>query len=242
MHILRNLPLLTLLVIGSAAVSAQPSGSGAAAPNPAIVPVTRNPWVEQHTRQVATAKKDGADVMFLGDSITAGWSGGGKAVWAERYTPLKAANFGIGGDRTEHVLWRLQNGALGGGINPKVVVLMIGTNNTGRDSAEQIAAGVTAIVSEIGNRAPQAKVLLLDVFPRGEKPDNDRRAKIAAINATIAKLDDGQRVFFLPIGQKFVQPDGTISKAIMPDFLHLTPAGYKIWADAIDAKLRELLK
>ncbi|EIP97628.1 lysophospholipase L1-like esterase [Opitutaceae bacterium TAV1] len=181
-------------------------------------------------------------MMFLGDSITAGWGGNGKAVWAERYTPLKAANFGIGGDRTEHVLWRLQNGALGGGIRPKVVVLMIGTNNTGRDSAEQIAEGVTAIVAEIGKRAPQAKVLLLDVFPRGEKPDNDRRAKIAAINAIIEKLDDGRRVFFLPIGQKFVQPDGTISKAIMPDFLHLSAPGYRIWADAIDAKLGELLK
>lgn len=233
--------VFTLLLTGSVAVSAQ-SSSGSPKPNPAVVPATRNTWIEQHNRQVAAAKKDGCTVMFLGDSITAGWSGNGKSVWAERYTPLKAANFGISGDRTEHVIWRLQNGALGSGIAPKAVVLMIGTNNTGRDSAAQIAEGITAIVQEIGQRAPQAKVLLLGVFPRNEKPATPTRVKIAEINKTIASLDDGQRVVFLDIGEKFLQPDGSLSKSIMPDFLHLSPAGYKIWADAIDAKLGELLK
>jgi lysophospholipase L1-like esterase len=232
--------VLTLLLTGSVAAFAQQPET--TKPNPATVPVTRNSWIDQHNRQVATAKKDGCTVMFLGDSITAGWSGGGRQVWAERYTPLKAANFGIGGDRTEHVLWRLQNGALGNGIAPKAVVLMIGTNNTGRDSAAQIAEGVTAIVKELGQRAPQARVLLLGVFPRGDKPGTSTRAKIATINKTIATLDDGQRVFFLDIGEKFLQPDGSLTKAISPDFLHLNSNGYKIWADSIDAKLAELLK
>ncbi len=231
--------ILTLLFANSLALSAQTSGDSAK-PNPAAVPATRNTWITTHKRQITAAKEDGCDIMFLGDSITYGWKGNGKSIWDKRYAPLKATNFGIGGDRTEHILWRLQNGALGGGINPKIVVLMIGTNNTGRDSAGQIAEAITAIVTEIGKRAPHAKVLLIDIFPRGEKPDDDRRAKITAINASIAKLDDGQRIFFLPIGQKFVQPDGTISKKIMPDFLHLSPAGYKIWADAMDAKLSDL--
>ncbi|RRJ96445.1 GDSL family lipase [Opitutaceae bacterium TAV4] len=235
--------VFTLLLTGSvAAFAQQPETSGSTKPNPATVPLTRNTWLEQHNRQIATAKKDGCDVMFLGDSITAGWSNNGKQVWAERYTPLKATNFGIGGDRTEHVIWRLQNGALGSGIAPKAVVLMIGTNNTGRDSAAQISEGITAIVKELGKRAPQAKVLLLGVFPRNEKPGTPARVKIAGINKIIANLDDGQRVFFLDIGEKFLQPDGSLSKSIMPDFLHLSPAGYKIWADAIDAKLDELLK
>ncbi len=233
--------VFTLLLTGSVAASAQPA-SDSAQPNPAIVPATRNTWVEQHKRQVAEARKNGCEVMFLGDSITAGWNGNGKQVWVQRYAPLKAANFGIGGDRTEHVLWRLQNGALDDGIAPKAVVLMIGTNNTGRDNAAQIAEGVTAIVQELAKRAPQAKILLLAVFPRGEKPGTSARTKIAQINKTIAQLDDGQRVFFLDIGEKFLQPDASLSKTIMPDYLHLSPAGYKIWADSIDAKLNDLLK
>ncbi|WP_232767600.1 GDSL-type esterase/lipase family protein [Geminisphaera colitermitum] len=234
--------VFTLLLTGSVALSAQASGDSAK-PNPALVPATRNTWISTHNRLASAARQEGCDIMFLGDSITFGWKDNGKSIWEERYAPLKAVNFGLGGDRTENILWRLQNGALGGGINPKVVVLMIGTNNTGRDSAEQIAEGIAAIVQEIGKRAPKAKVLLLDIFPRSEKPDDVRRVKIDAINAIIAKLDDAQRVFFLPIGQKFLQPDGTLnSKAFKPDNLHLSPVGYKIWADAMDAKLSELLK
>lgn len=217
------------------------AAAGAQSDNPAATPVLRNPWLEQHNRFNAAAKKGGVDVVFLGDSITAGWNNAGKAVWAGTYAPLKAANFGIGGDRTEHVLWRLQNGNLDG-LSPKALVLMIGTNNTGRDSAPQIAEGVTAVVNEIRARTPETKIMLLGIFPRGEKPDMPVRAKIAQVNEVLAKLDDGQKVFFLDIGSKFTQPDGTLTKAIMPDFLHLSPAGYQIWADAIQEKLAALLK
>jgi lysophospholipase L1-like esterase len=226
--------LLLLGLFASAAVSAQ-------AANPATKPVPRNDWMVAHEGFNARAKKGDVDVVFLGDSITQGWGGAGKTVWAERYTPLKAANFGIGGDRTQHVLWRVQNGNFDG-IKPKAVVLMIGTNNTGSDTAPQIAEGVAAIVKEIQTRTPTTKILLLAVFPRAEKADHPLRAKIAEINATIAKLDDGKTVFFQDIGPKFLQPDGTLTKDIMPDFLHLSPAGYQIWADAIQEKLTELLK
>lgn len=117
-----------------------------------------------------------------------------------------------------------------------------GTNNTARDTAPQIAEGITAIVKEIQARTPATKILLLGVFPRTEKADTPTRLKIGQINEIIAKLDDGQKVFFLDIGPKFLQPDGTLTREIMPDLLHLSPAGYQIWADAIQAKLTELLK
>jgi len=156
----------------------------------------------------------------------------------------KPANFGIGGDRTQHVLWRIENGELET-IKPKAVVLMIGTNNVGADSAEDIAKGVTTIVKTIRAKQPQAKILLLAIFPRGDKPDGKLGAannKLKQVNAIIAKLDDGQHVHFLDIGDKFPQPEGALTQEVMPDFLHLSPVGYQIWADAITPKLGELMK
>ena len=193
------------------------------------------------------AKKGNIDVLFLGDSITDAWGGeghnpnaNGAKVWKKLFEPMKAANFGIGGDRTQHVLWRLQNGELEG-FKPKVVVLMIGTNNTGSDSAAQIAEGVEAIVKTIRTKSPTTKVMLLAVFPRGAEPGTPVRAKIDEINKTISKLDDGANVRYLDIGTKFLKDDGTLTKDIMPDFLHLSAKGYDIWAASIEAKLKELL-
>lgn len=197
-----------------------------------------------HEKFVNIAKAGKAQLVFLGDSITAGWGGNGKDVWAKSFDSYVPANFGIGGDRTQHVLWRIQNGELET-IKPKAVVLMIGTNNVSTDSAEGIAKGVTAIVETIRTKQPQAKILLLAVFPRGDKPTGKLGAandKLKQVNAIIAKLDDSKHIFFLDIGSKFPQPDGALTKAIMPDFLHLSPAGYQIWADAIGPKLAELMK
>lgn len=223
-------------------------------PQPPDVPAEKygkdgkiNPgFIAAHERFVGIAKEGKAQLVFLGDSITAGWAGNGKEVWAKSFTQYTPANFGIGGDRTQHVLWRIQNGELDG-IKPKAVVLMIGTNNSGNDPAEGIAKGVTKIVETIRAKQPQAKILLLAVFPRGEKPTtpekaNPGRDKLKQVNEIIARLDDGKNVFFLDIGAKFMQPDGTLTKEIMPDFLHLSPAGYQIWADAISPKLAELMK
>lgn len=231
----RLVPVVLLSMLGCVIAFAQPTA------NPATVPVPRQPWIDTHEGFSAKAKQGGIDLLFVGDSITAGWGNTGKAIWTERFAPLNAANFGIGGDKTEHVLWRLQNGNLDG-MRPKVVVVMIGTNNIGRDSSGQIAEGITAVVKEINTRLPETKVLLLAVFPRSEKADHPYRAKLKETNAAIAALDDGKRVFFLDIGEKFLQPDGTLGKDIMPDGLHLSSAGYRIWADAIQAKLAELMK
>ena len=198
-----------------------------------------------HERFVGVAKEGKAQLVFLGDSITAGW-GGKKEIWDKAFGAYTPANFGIGGDRTQHVLWRIQNGELDG-IKPKAVVIMIGTNNSGQDPAEGIAKGVTAIVETVRAKQPQAKILLLAVFPRGEKAStpekpNAGRDKLKQVNAIIAKLDDGKNIHFLDIGGKFLQPDGSLTKEIMPDFLHLSAAGYQIWADAIGPKLAELMK
>ncbi len=202
-------------------------------------------WLKRHETFVNIAKRGGVDVLFLGDSITDAWGGeghgggAGRKLFAERFEPLKAANFGIGGDRTEHVLWRLQNGELDA-IKPKVVMLMIGTNNMGSNSAEEIADGITAIVHEIHKRSPETKVLLLAIFPRGEKP-GDIRDRIKKCNAIIAKLDNGNTVKYLDIGEKFLAPDGTLTREIMPDFLHLSEKGYTIWADAVEATIKTML-
>jgi lysophospholipase L1-like esterase len=211
--------------------------------NPATTPVPRDKgWVKRHEGFVEIAKKGGVNVLFLGDSITDAWrQKPAQPTWDKYFKPLGAANFGIGGDRTEHVLWRIQHGELEG-ITPKAIVLMIGTNNTGGNSAEQIAAGIKAIVHTLREETPTSKILLLGVFPRGPKPDTAVRKKIAEINEMISKLDDGgKHVRYMDIGSKFLQPDGTLTKEIMPDYLHLSARGYEIWGDAIAPTVKEMV-
>jgi len=191
-----------------------------------------------HQSLVERAKKGNVDLLFLGDSITQLWNE--NEVWKRFYGSRNAANFGICGDRTQHVLWRIQNGELEG-IDPKVVVLMVGTNNVDSGSADEIAQGVTAIVEELRHHRPKAKVLLLGIFPRGEKPD-EIRAKLDSVNAKIAELDDGFYVKFLDIGKAFLNEDGTISRAIMPDYLHLSLRGYQIWAESMEPTLWSMLE
>ena len=185
-------------------------------------------------------KAEPIGVLFIGDSITAGWNSGGKAVWTNRYAKLDAANFGISGDRTEHVLWRIANGELDG-IAPKVVILMIGTNNNG-DTVPHITAGVTAIVKQIHAKLPQSKLLLLGIFPRGALATDPKRAKMAEVNAELAKLNDGKKTFYLEIWKPFLAEDGSISKEVMGDALHPSAKGYQIWADAMQPTLDALLK
>jgi lysophospholipase L1-like esterase len=252
---------LSTLLLLSAAAQAQTAAPAAPPAAPTVVMPAQAPdvpavkygkdgkvnpgFMASHEKYVSIAKEGKAQLVFLGDSITAGWAGNGKDVWAKAFGQYEPANFGIGGDRTQHVLWRIQNGELDGGIKPKTCVLMIGTNNISSDPVEGIAKGVTAIVETIRAKQPQAKILLLAVFPRGDKPTGKLGAyndKLKQVNAIIAKLDDGKNIFFLDIGSKFPQPDGALTKEIMPDFLHLSAAGYQIWADAIGPKLAELMK
>jgi beta-glucosidase len=215
------------------------------APNAATRPEPREGyWIRLHEEFLDRAKQGGVDLLFLGDSITQGWGNrsetGPKGVWERYYGPRHAANFGIGGDRTQHVLWRLDHGELDP-IDPKVVVLMIGTNNIKSDTPAEIAEGVAAVVKKLRDKKPQAKVLLLGVFPRGEKTDAVRE-RVKAVNERIARLDDGKAVKYLDIGPRFLEEDGTLSREIMPDLLHLSRKGYRIWADAMEPTLRSMLE
>ncbi len=205
-------------------------------------------FFEKHAAFLARAKAGPMGVLFLGDSITEGWKKE-PHIWDAYFGQYQPANFGIGGDQTQHVLWRLENGELEG-INPKAVVLLIGTNNSGRHSGEQIAAAVQKIVETIRTKLPQSKVLLLAIFPRGPRNGPDKKpepwekrlATIAAANARLATFDDGRMVRFLDINRVFLSHDGTIPASIMPDQLHLSPAGYQLWADAIAQPLSEMMK
>jgi lysophospholipase L1-like esterase len=199
--------------------------------------------MKQHEQFVDKAKQGDTDLLFLGDSITAGWNGQ-KEIWEQHFSKYKPANFGIGGDRTQHVLWRIENGELEPPMKPKAIVLMIGTNNSASDPAEKIAAGIEKIVTTARQKTG-AKVLLLGVFPRGETEEKaaKQRRVIKQVNERIRKLDDGgKNVRFLDIGDKFMNADGTISKEIMRDYLHLTEKGYQIWAEALDAPLKEMME
>jgi lysophospholipase L1-like esterase len=224
---------------------------GLFAENTALVPTAREfptNWVAQHLANVATAKAGGVDILFLGDSITAGWNWGtgGVAIWKKDYAPRRAANFGVGWDRIQNVLWRVENGELDG-IDPKALVLLIGTNNCGnedngrpRNTTPEIVAGVSNLVRRIQFHLPRAKILLFGIFPRGETNDLVR-VQVKEVNAGLAQLADG-RVKFSDLGDKFLAPDGSLPREMFPDLLHPGTKGYQIWADALNPELESLLK
>jgi lysophospholipase L1-like esterase len=220
-------------------------------PNPAIVPALNPGFRAKHAANVEIAKKGDSDVVFMGDSITDFWRNAGregvinppsagKAVFDKYYGGMKVANFGISGDTTQGVLYRLRDGE-GLGVQPKAIMLMIGTNNGATASSEEIAEGIGAIVMEMRQDFPAAKILLLGIFPRANPGDAIRKT-VLGVNPIIAKLHDGKNVFYLDIGDKFLAPDGTIAPDIMPDKLHPSEKGYEIWAEAVKAPLAELLK
>ena len=226
-------------IVGAGLLALTGCATGAQEParvNTAVVPANRDG--PKHRGFVALAKQGGIDALFLGDSITDFWresnpatNHNGKAVFDQYFGGMRVANFGYSGDTTQQVLWRLQNGE-GEGFQPKVVMLMIGTNNTGyvkgttnlKNTSAEIAEGVTAVVHELRTRFPAARILLLGIFPRGD-PGDINRVQIAAINATIARLNDNRHIFYLDIGSKFLDASGALPPDIMPDKLHPGPKG-----------------
>jgi lysophospholipase L1-like esterase len=203
----------------------------------------------RHEGFVELAKKGDIDLLLHGDSITDWWVQGdaNKAMFEKYFGEIKTADFAVAGDTTQGVLWGLKNGE-GQGFQPKAVMLMIGTNNTGGTNnagtatAAEIAEGVGAVVLELRNDFPNAKILLLAIFPRG-LPGDSVRDKIAEINSIIARLDDQRHVFYLDIGAKFLDESGYFLKdAFRPDNLHPLAKGYDIWGAAVKDKLAELMK
>ncbi len=220
--------------------------------NTAIRPSLNGGFQQKHQNNLKVARQGDAELLFMGDSITDFWRnerglGGapgaaapapgavlpyaGKAVQEKYFGQWKVANYGIAGDTTQGVLYRLQDGE-GQGIKPKAIMLMIGTNNIGRNSPGEIAEGVGAVVLALEKDFPEARILLLGIFPRGNPGDSQRDA-IAQINKVIARLDDDRKVFYLDIGKDFLDANGVISTDIMSDRLHPTSKGYEIWAKAV---------
>jgi lysophospholipase L1-like esterase len=197
-------------------------------------------WQARHKSMNERVKKGNVDLLMIGDSITHGWEGQGKQVWKQYYEKRNAVNLGIGGDQTQHVLWRLEHGNIDG-IHPKLAVLMIGTNNDGCDDPQEIAAGVKVVVEKLREKLPETRVLVLGIFPRGPNLKDHRRQLNAKANEIIAKLADDKDIYYLDIGQKFLKEDGTLTKDIMPDLLHPNAKGYAIWAKAIEPSVAKLM-
>ena len=210
--------------------------------NTAIVPEPRKRrknWMTRHAEFNARAKKGSIDLVFLGDSITEEWSVAGKDVWEKYYGSRKAVNFGFSGDRTQHILWRVDHGNVDG-IEPKLVVLMIGTNNYTANSAEEISAGIAAVVERLKSKLPKSKILLMGLLPRDDAREATREM-FAQINHQIAKLADDKTVYFLDISDRILTKDGAVSTEAMPDLVHLGEKGLEIWAEAIEPYVVKLL-
>nr|WP_314545785.1 GDSL-type esterase/lipase family protein [uncultured Massilia sp.] len=202
------------------------------------------PRHEEKLAEIARRKAAGekTDLVFIGDSITHNWEKEQPALWQQFYGKYHPLNLGYGGDRTENILWRLQHGELDG-IDPKVVVMMFGTNNTGlrQDAPDLTLKGIRRDIAEVRQRLPKAKILLLAIFPRGEGPTDDNRRINERINPQLPALADDRHVFFLNFNQAFLDADGRLSKDIMPDLLHPNANGYRIWQREMQPMLDKLM-
>ncbi|HCE45807.1 MAG TPA: GDSL family lipase [Lentisphaeria bacterium] len=197
-------------------------------------------WQQTHWGFVKDAKKGDVDVVLMGDSITKGWSGAGKEIFEKNYKPLKTLNIGIGGDTTRQTLWRIDNEALDG-IQPKVVVLMIGVNNifTGTGTDEEIAKGVAEILKQIQAKCPKSKILLLGILPLG---NDSQSARAKNINGMLAKLEAGP-VKFMDLSAKFSDANGKVLPDLYSkDLVHLAQPGYADWDAAMMPVLKEMMK
>jgi lysophospholipase L1-like esterase len=221
--------------------------------NRALVPVTHNRdpynWMERHQAVLDLVNSRQTDLVFIGDSILHNFGGEpvtpsrrhGQETWKKFYGSRNAADLGFGWDRTENVLWRLEQGELKG-VNPKAVVIMIGTNNLMLNTANEIRDGIVACVDLIQQDAPEAKVLVVGLLPRGEQPYDPLRIKAAAVNRLMPGIARRENVDYLDVGSSFLEPDGTISRSVMPDFLHPTAKGYQIYAEALEPWISKVLK
>ena len=213
----------------------------------AVTPVPRDDertarwWNSRHEAVNERLKKGNVDLLYIGDSITHGWENVGKDIWEKYYASRNAVNMGFGGDRTQHVLWRLDHSNFEN-ISPKLAILMIGTNNSnGKDNtAEEIADGIITICQRLRTQFPKMKILMLAIFPRNPRP-GAQREKNAEASLLASRIADGKMIHYLDINEKFLTEEGELTKKIMPDFLHPNKTGYTIWAEAIEPKVAELM-
>jgi beta-glucosidase len=228
---------ITLALAIAGAIHTQ-SGSATTTPTPRL---QEPAWVTLHERFIERAKSGGIDLLFLGDSITQGW--GESDTWKRHYAPRNAANFAIGGDRTQHLLWRLDHGELEG-LAPKIAVVLIGTNNIGNATVDEIADGVKAVVERLRSKLPKTRILLLGIFPRGLRIGGEVAAmpdpRVGEVNRRIQKLAADKTIRFLDLEPVFLDGEGNIRKELMPDYLHLSDEGYRAWANGMEPALWSL--
>lgn len=234
-------PVVARVVSGVLLALALHFTGACSAVNTAAVPVSRTNawWMERHGGMNKAARRGHINLIYVGDSIVEHFEDQGRKAWEHYYAPRRALNLGIGGDRTEHVLWRLEHGNIDG-INPRLAIVMIGQNNGGHNTGREIGEGITLVIHTLREKLPATKILLLGIFQRREKPTPER-AVLAEANEIAAKLADEKTVFYMDINSLFVGPDGTISKTLMPDFEHPSALGHQLWAGAIEAKVAELM-
>jgi lysophospholipase L1-like esterase len=213
--------------VGDPSVAAPRSGSSAA------------DFMKAHERLLARTKQGNIDLLLLGDSLTQFWEKYPDA-FDKAFGDYKPANYGVAGDRVENLQWRIENGELEG-LKPKVILLMIGTNNTGINSADQIAAGISHTVQTLRSKCPDARILLLSILPRAREGEEAKSDAINSVNSALSKLDDGNNVKYIDLAAKFRNADGKIPRDLMVDGMHLTGKGYAIWGDTLEDVLKPLM-
>lgn len=243
LNILAVTILLTWAPVGaSPLIESCPENAPALTPAPLEEQWAIEWWMPRHEEKLEEDGRETADILFLGDSITHGWETTGKEVAEDYFSDYTIYNIGYSGDRTENVLWRFEHGEIDG-INPKLAVLMIGTNNTGhrQDPPDCTARGIEVILEKLKEQLPETKILLLAIFPRGETPEDELRQLNHQINERIVSFADDERIYFLDINHVFLDDDDTLPEEIMPDELHPNEYGYKLWAEEITQVIDDMM-
>ncbi|MFA5291532.1 MAG: GDSL-type esterase/lipase family protein [Phycisphaerae bacterium] len=246
--------LFCFSIICNCAIAAQNPCDVKLGSSSAVTPADRADkdwWLPRHN-VILERNKGNVDIIMVGDSITHYWErDAGKAVWEKYYANRNIVNMGFSGDRTQHVLWRLEHGEVND-INPKLAIIMIGTNNSnGEDNtAQEIADGVKAIVCQLRTRLPNTKILILAIFPRGDADQrkikeqdasyNDQWAKNDKANKIISKIADRKMIYYLDINKKFLNKKAMLTRDVFPDLLHPGQKGYEIWAKAMEPMIDKL--
>ncbi|MFI4912201.1 MAG: GDSL-type esterase/lipase family protein [Sedimentisphaeraceae bacterium JB056] len=219
----------------------------------AVTPLSKpdvNWWMPRHQGVLERIKEGNVNILFIGDSITHGWEKSGKEMWDKYYEPRGTVNMGFSGDRTENVLWRLENGEIDN-ISPNLAIIMIGTNNVVPNTAEEISDGIKAIICKFRTELPETKILLLAIFPRGSYEQRKIKTADATMNPLWEKnnkaselasmVADDDMIYYLDINDKFLDENGTLTRSMMPDLLHPKEKGYKIWAEAMEPTIKKLM-